>query len=324
MNEYCPIRAHKGAPPSRGANGLKRTVRLDLPADNPWTDPIRRYLAHRVSMRDLSAVSLRGAIYALADFARHQSRVAPGRLDVEDVERWIAAHDWTAGTIRTRLGIVRPFLAWCGTRKLCDPTVATRCHGPRMTRPLPRALSRSQIAQLLATVPDTRGRVVVLLMAQCGLRVDETATLRLSDWDRGDDSLRVRGKGGTERMVWLSGETIEALNQYLVVRGTAKGALISSYHHPGRRLHTTYLGMLVARWMAAAGIDESAHALRHSAATEMLRAGATLAVVQHALGHANLATTSRYLRVYDLDVRKAMTGLTYDHSLWPARRRAVG
>jgi site-specific recombinase XerD len=294
-----------------------------MPAPNPWALPVRGYLAHRVAMQDLNPVSLKNAAYILADFARTLSGVDLAVVDQDDVERWISAHQWSAATIRTRLGVVRPFLAWCARKGLSPAALPSTLHGPRMTRPLPRALNRRQIGQLLSGLPDARARAVVLLMAQCGLRVDETARLRVSDWDRADDTLRVLGKGGTERIVWLSAETVEALEQWLVVRGEAKGALISSYQIPGRRLHTTYMGMLVAAWMADSGIDESAHALRHSAATEMLRAGATLAVVQHALGHANLATTSRYLRVYDLDVRKAMTALTYDH-LETSRRQGIG
>lgn len=68
---------------------------------------------------------------------------------------------------------------------------------------------------------------------------------------------------------------------------------------------------MVSRWFKASGSPASAHALRHTAATDMLRAGAHLRDVQAALGHVSLATTQRYLPWIVGDLREAMGGRTY-------------
>ena len=63
--------------------------------------------------------------------------------------------------------------------------------------------------------------------------------------------------------------------------------------------------------MHTAGVDDSGHALRHTAATDMLRAGANVRDVQAVLGHASIATTGRYLGWSMVDLRKATGGRKY-------------
>ncbi len=79
---------------------------------------------------------------------------------------------------------------------------------------------------------------------------------------------------------------------------------------PGISAH--YVSRLVSKWMHAAGVNASGHALRHTAATDMLRDGAHGRDVQNALGHASLATTQRYMPWLVGDLRTAMEGRTYE------------
>jgi site-specific recombinase XerD len=141
----------------------------------------------------------------------------------------------------------------------------------------------------------------------------EVATLQLADLDFIDHTARVVGKGGHERLLPLSEETWTVLERYLDEQPLTAGPLIRSYRtHGGLRADT--ISGLVGEWMSAAGIKHrprdgiSAHALRHSAATDMLRSGAHLRDVQAALGHASLSTTQRYLPTVVNDLRTAMGG----------------
>lgn len=262
-------------------------------------------------MSDLARTSYKSMRYVLCDFVDGVD-CHPANLTVEIVELFFATRTWAASTVRTRLGVIRPFLEWTARKGITPPGVAAELHGPKMKRALPRALTVAQVGRLLGHVPDARARLIVLLMAQGGLRVHEVAGVQLCDMDIPEKSLRVRGKGGVERDVYLSGETIDAIRIWLGTRGLHKGPLITSYR-TGQAMTACYIGMLVSEWMSDAGINGSAHALRHTMATELLRNGAHIAVVQNALGHASLATTSRYLRVYDTELKTAMAGLSFDY-----------
>lgn len=300
---------------------LVRSGRWTLPSGtggtetvvHTWHSLVGHYVAHRVATRALALTSYRQLRYVLADFAGAMEG-APGELTVADVEAYFAGRPWAASTVRTKLGVIRPFLEWGARGRHVPSGITSELHGPKMPRALPRALTVAQVRRLLAALPDTRARVIVLLMAQGGLRVHEVAGVAMADLDVIERSLRVRGKGGAERELFLSNETLEAVASWLIIRGTSRGPLISSYRD-GSGMTPTYIGMLVSAWMVDAGICGSAHALRHTMATELLRGGAHIATVQNALGHANLSTTARYLRVYDTELRSAMTGLTFDHQV---------
>lgn len=241
---------------------------------------------------------------------------APADTIIAAVEGWVWGRRWAASTRCTTLGIIRPFLDWCGRRGHIAPGCAAELGNPRRPDPLPRALSVDQVARLLRAVPDRRGRLIVLLEFQCGLRRAEVARLDVGDVNVAEGSALVHGKGRVQRVVYLSADTLDAHRLWMVERGPGPGALISAYDHPGRRLTPTWVGMMVSRWMSDAGLKTaprdgvSGHALRHSCATTMLRNGQNVRVVQRAMGHRSLQTTARYLRADDDEVRTAMSGVT--------------
>jgi integrase/recombinase XerD len=145
-----------------------------------------------------------------------------------------------------------------------------------------------------------------------GLRVSELVELPVSA-ARGDPRMiLVRGKGGRERMVPLSGPSRTALAAWLVQRDAreeaarAEGRAASRHLFPasGRDGHLTRQAMhgLVKTWALAAGIDPARvtpHTLRHAFATHLLQGGADLRVIQTLLGHADIATTEIYTHVMD-------------------------
>jgi site-specific recombinase XerD len=154
---------------------------------------------------------------------------------------------------------------------------------------------------------------VVALMLGCGLRCAEVATITVDDWDRRGEVLRVAGKGGHERIVPVPPDVAAALAGYLAHEPAAGDSpIVRARTHPGG-VRPDYLSQMVSRTMAAAGVKRAAwdrvsgHALRHTAATEVLDASGDLRVVQEMLGHQRLETTSVYLARAGVDrVRAAM------------------
>jgi integrase len=114
-----------------------------------------------------------------------------------------------------------------------------------------------------------------------------------------------------------------ALDDYLTERPASAGPLVRSYRDPVSALAADTISGYVSEWMWAAAIKRtrrdgvSAHALRHTMATDSLRSGAPVRDIQHALGHAHLATTEVYLPYLVGTLEKAMGGRSY-------RRREAG
>lgn len=312
-----------------------------------WFNLNADYRASRRRARTISAKSALNLQYVLADLSgwldgapsagparrggpkpRPVGPWAPADEIIRAVEDWVESHPaWSANTICTQLGLIRPFLEWAAAHGHMTGGVARQLKNPRKPRPLPRALPARAIDNLLAVVPDARGRVIVLLEAQCGLRRAEVAAVSWpADVDLPGGTVLVHGKGEVERMVYLSDETRDALRVWLNERGAWPGPLICRYEEARgyprtKHMTPTMIGKLVTTWLKQAGLKSlpydgvAGHALRHTAATQLLRGGANIRVVQNALGHASITTTARYLRVEDAEVRAAMSSLTYGRRL---------
>jgi integrase/recombinase XerC len=167
-------------------------------------------------------------------------------------------------------------------------------------------------------VGDLRGRAIVELMVGMGLRCIEVATVQVGDYDPRRRTMRVVGKGGHRRVLPVPAGTARAVDAYLQSGGITYGPLIRSKNDPAAGITPLYLSTMVSRWMRAAGIKGarfdgvSAHALRHTCASDVLDRSGSLVVVQEMLGHADLNTTRIYLRGAGLDeMREAMEGRDY-------------
>jgi integrase len=123
----------------------------------------------------------------------------------------------------------------------------------------------------------------------------------------------VVGKGGHERLIPVPDVVAAALDAYLATTPGGAGPLIRSAVNPAAGLAPHTIGMLVTGWIRHAGVKRhardrvGAHSLRHTCASDVHYASLDLAVVKEVLGHANIATTSRYLRRDRIDdMRTAM------------------
>jgi integrase/recombinase XerD len=240
------------------------------------------------------------------------------------LEKWVDNLTLAPTTTKTTISTVRAFCQWLATEDHLRADPSRSIQLPRLPRSIPRGIDHTAVARLYESAPDTRGQLIVSLMVQEGLRCKEVAGLELGDIDRADKILFIRcGKGGHQRVLPISAETWTLIFRYLAEHPASHGPLIRGYSHEGSHISTHApvapgtISKYVSRWMGDAGLKSfpkdgmSAHALRHTAATDMLRAGAHLRDVQAALGHASLATTQRYLPWVVGDLRSAMGGRSY-------------
>ena len=199
-----------------------------------------------------------------------------------------------------------------------DPTEGVEAS--RGSRPLPDFLGVEEVDRLLAqpdaaTPQGVRDRAMLELLYASGLRVSELVALPLAAVDPRLGIVRVRGKGGKERIVPVGQRAQAALETYL--RG-ARTALLRSRQnrdlfvtHRGRRMTRQGFWKLLVRYAAAAGLrDVHPHTLRHSFATHLLERGADLRAVQAMLGHADIATTQIYTHLSAANASRSFSRTT--------------
>ena len=194
-------------------------------------------------------------------------------------------------TIARKLAAVRSFLRFTlGPTRVPDASL-----GPRRPQRLPEAPKREEIESIVDSLDGDgplglRNRALVELVYSAGLRSAEAVGLDLGDVDFEQEHVRVRGKGGKERVVPLGEEAAHVVARYLrearpeLARGANDALFLSTR---GRRLDTSTLRRLLPH----------PHRLRHSFATHLLEGGADLRTIQELLGHSSLSTTQVYSHV---------------------------
>jgi integrase/recombinase XerC len=182
-------------------------------------------------------------------------------------------------------------------------------------RRLPRALPEEKLLQTLDHLAlrgiSARDRAVLELLYGSGIRVAEAAQLSLADIDARSRTIRIRGKGGKERITPVTRAALDALQDSLRERhlegSEEERSLPLFVNRRGSRLTARTLRRIVARCLPASSErgGASPHALRHSFATHLLDHGADLRAVQELLGHARLSTTAVYTHVTKSRLRDA-------------------
>ncbi|MCJ7545288.1 MAG: tyrosine-type recombinase/integrase [Deltaproteobacteria bacterium] len=195
-----------------------------------------------------------------------------------------------------------------------DAAIPTLAHWHLST--LPRYLQAEEVERVVAacradTAVGLRDRAIVLLLARLALRASDIVHLRLDDIDWKEGWIRVCGKGRRETRLPLLQEVGEAIVSYVKESRPSVDTdtlfIRSIAPLRGFASHST-ISVIVAEAMRRAGVACSvrgaAHVLRHSAATAMLRQGASLQDIAVVLRHRSIETTSIYAKVDVLALRE--------------------
>lgn len=182
--------------------------------------------------------------------------------------------------------------------------VTQHLDSPKLWQLIPEVLTVAEVDALFKTCDrahpeEARDFALLQVLYASGLRVSEVCGLNVCDVD--DRTVRVKGKGGKERIVPIARVAVEAIDEYLlrhrrVDSDTEQALFVSSR---GKRVDRVLVWKRMKCYVKRAGIGKeiSPHTLRHSFATHLLENGADLRVIQEMLGHASIATTDRYTHV---------------------------
>lgn len=170
-----------------------------------------------------------------------------------------------------------------------DPTL--RVPRPKVPPAAPRSLPDSSVHRALA-VSDLSTQAKILLGGLEGLRAAEVAKVDGRDFRQMDGMLEVRGKGGVIDYVPIAAGIVD-----LVELMPRTGPWFPSPLDPRQPVTANSVSAVVSRAFARAGVEGTAHRLRHWFATTLLGQGVDVRVVQELLRHRSLATTARYTGV---------------------------
>lgn len=186
-------------------------------------------------------------------------------------------------------------------RRPDNPTLETP--SPRNPKGVPRPVTPVELPSILAHCDRKAGRMMVLLAALQGLRVHEIAKIRGEHLDLNDMSLVVTGKGGKTAILPLHGTVAHLARVF-----PAEGFWFPSKRPEGHILPAS-VSTVIKRAMNKAGVDKTAHQLRHYFGTTLVQNGVDLRTVQELLRHESLATTQIYTQVNSTQKRNAIDGL---------------
>jgi site-specific recombinase XerD len=177
----------------------------------------------------------------------------------------------------------------------------------RLPNPFPRHLKDDQVDKLFAIITDPRDKAMFMLMLRCGLRVEEVAHLTVEAIDFPRRRIVVfDGKGGKDRVVYLSEDASSTLSAYLTMRSskTRHVFLVQKGPLKGSPMSVRGIQKRIEYYARKSKVNVSCHQLRHTMATQLLNADADLSTIQDLLGHGQITTTQRYCRVANLKVQR--------------------
>ena len=271
------------------ANRGRRRVPPPLP--EAWVEPVQRW-AEYCTAGGQSAATTRTRGHYLRALA--EAVPDPWAATTEQLLSFLAVAEWSPETRRSARGTVRSFYAWAVTSGRLGVDPARALPAVRVPPAAPRPAPAEVVAAAYGRATADE-RLMLDLALVLGLRRAEVAGLHARDVE--GDNLRVRGKGGRQRLLPLPAGLQAAL--------AARGPGYVFPGHDGRPLSPYRVGDALSSLL---GPGWSGHTLRHAAGTRWYAATGDVLVVSKLLGHARPETSSRYVQVPDDALRAAVMG----------------
>jgi site-specific recombinase XerD len=259
--------------------------------------------------KNYSAHTVKSYLNILENFSRWLGKpvIETGRKEIGSYVDYLLRKHRSPKTITCHLQTIRLFFDYLINDEgipLVNPVTKVSI---RLPKPLPRHLKDDQVEKLIAVIKDPRDRAMFILMLRCGLRVEEVSHLTVDAIDLPRRRLFVaNGKGGKDRIVYLSDDARIALEAYLGIRSSKAGVvfLVQKGVMKGKPISVRGIQKRIEYYAKRSKVKVSCHQLRHTMATQLLNADADLTTIQDLLGHGQITTTQRYCWVSNLKVQR--------------------
>ena len=216
-----------------------------------------------------------------------------GKVKENDIEKFIFClynKNISMSTILRKLSALSTFYRFLIETDKVQENPFQLINRPKKEQNLPSFLSVDEVFLLIDRIKNERDKTIIELLYSCGLRASELTSLNRKDIQ--ENTVRVKGKGGKERIIPLVDRAERTLNNYLRKR-EVKGILFTN--RQGKRLTTRSIQNIIKKYgLSVLFKNISPHTLRHSIATHLLNSGVDIRIIQEFLGHASLKSTERY------------------------------
>ena len=207
------------------------------------------------------------------------------------------------------LGQIKP-TALARTKTTSPFTIGRTQVSGHLSRRLPYYLTPGEVHQLIGAAKSGRDQLFLRLLWETGVRVSEAIALRLVDVNR--DGIRVVGKGGVERVVFIQDGLVSAILFYAQEMALER----NDYLFPSRKgghITKQRADQMIKGAASKANLERNIHAhlFRHGYAINFLNCGGRLDALQEQLGHRDINTTRIYLRLSDEDVKREVSKIHF-------------
>lgn len=308
-----------------GLKGFDETGATDGQPRRRWHREVREFEVYLRLERKMSEHSVEAYLHdvdLLRDFALSMpSPKGPEAIEKGDVEvllRALGEDDVLGPRSQARLlSGVRQFYRYLQVSNAIEADPTSLIDPPKLGQHLPEVLTVDEVNAMEAAIDLSdplghRNMAIVETLFSCGLRVSELCAMQISRIYGRDGFVRVLGKGNKERLVPIGDKALGDIENYVAQRRAwtiaeayADVLFLNRRRKPITRVMVFYI---IKDLASKAGIRKnvSPHTLRHSFATELVRGGADLRVVQAMLGHESIVTTEIYTHLSKEHLRETL------------------
>ncbi len=278
---------------------------------------IERFLTYIESERRYSPLTLRNYTRDLELFLQwlgvSKEEFDPSQVTSQIIREWIVARmdrgEISAATLNRELSTLRSFFRWAESLALIKRNPTRGVSSLKCNKRLPTFIPASKMNQVNEQSFDKsdqeelrslRDGLIILLFYATGIRSAELVSINRDDFSDNFRTLKVRGKGGKERIVPIVESVQKIILQYISQINLQFTCISPNFplilSNAGERISANMVYRIVRRDLGEAGVQgkKSPHVLRHTFATQLLNAGADMREIQELLGHSSLQATQLY------------------------------
>ena len=254
----------------------------------------------------LSSKTLSNYRLYLSLFAKFINKNADD-ITTNDIRNYMGSQKVCDNSLHTILNTLRSFFSWLTTEEIIlkNPTLKIKMKSSH-NKNVRKSLSLEELERLRNACVTIKEKTLVEFFYSTGCRVSEVVGIQLSDIDFVQRSIRVKGKGKKERIVYFSVKTKLLLEKYLE-QCNSSNMLFTNNRAPYTALHTRSVQKIIKQLGERAKLPEKVHPhlLRHTFATLSLNGGMDITIIQKLLGHSHLSTTEIYAQISQANIRQA-------------------